>query len=189
MSYPRRPHSATRATTRDRPYRSTPEPRCRPRVGIRRIPHVPRPLALYRQNVPFAVRCRGVSWSLSHKSSSLEFTVPRSPSVDDILSIYGVFQSQHPRRCPIPDRQARHKLRVGTSETGSLWAPVGVGQGNLVLRQIRAAHTPPLGRPQGIAPTGHSPGRDTGTNVIPKRGARVVICRLQRLGASAMLGS
>ena len=127
-SYPRRPHSATRATTRDRPYRSTPEPRCRPRVGIRRIPHVPRPLALYRQNVPFAVRCRGVSWSLSHKSSSLEFPVPRSPSVDDILSIYGVFQSQHPRRCPIPDRQARHKLRVGTSETGSLWAPVGVGK-------------------------------------------------------------
>ena len=57
--------------------------------------------------------------SLSQKSSFLEFPVPRSPSVDDILSIYGVFQSQHPRRCPIPDRQARHKLRVGTSETGS----------------------------------------------------------------------
>ena len=57
--------------------------------------------------------------SLSHKSSSLKFPVPRSPSVDDILSIYGVFQSQHPRICPIPDRQARHKLRVGTSETGS----------------------------------------------------------------------
>ena len=148
-SYPRRPHFATQATTRDRPYRSTPEPRCRPRVGIRRIPHAPCLLALYRQNVPFAVRCRGVSWSLSHKSSSLEFTVPRSPSVDDILSIYGVFQSQHPRRCPIPDRQARHKLRVGTSETGSLWAPVGVGQGNLVLRQIRTARPPPLGRPRG----------------------------------------
>ena len=61
-SDPCRPLSATRATTRDRPYRSTPEPRCRPRVGIRRIPHAPCLLALYRQNVPFAVRCRGVSY-------------------------------------------------------------------------------------------------------------------------------
>ena len=73
-----------------------------------------------RQTALRFTRCRGAAWSLSHKSSSLEFPVPRSPSVDDILSIYGVFQSQHPRRCPIPDRQARHKLRVGTSETGSL---------------------------------------------------------------------
>ena len=117
---------------------------------------------------PAAHRHRATTRSLSHKSSSLEFPVPRSPSVDDILSIYGVFQSQHPRRCPIPDRQARHKLRVGTSETGSKGSPLhGTGRGG--AWEPRAAPYPrhphtAIGRPQGIAPTCHPSGWGMGVH-------------------------
>ena len=60
-SYPRRPHATHRATTRDRPYRSTPEQWCWPRVGIRRISNVPRPLAMRRKNGLTNIKCRGVS--------------------------------------------------------------------------------------------------------------------------------
>ena len=40
--------------------------------------------------------------------------------------------------------------------------PVGVGRGNRVRRRIRAAHAPPIGRPQGIAPTRHPQERGAG---------------------------
>ena len=39
----------------------------------------------------------------------------------------------------------------------------GVGRGNHVRRRIRAAHAPPIGRPQGIAPTRHPQERGAGT--------------------------
>ena len=39
----------------------------------------------------------------------------------------------------------------------------GVGRGKHVQRRIRAAHAPPIWRPQGIAPTRHPQGRGAGT--------------------------
>ena len=204
-SYPRRPHATHRATTRDRPYRSTPEQWCRPRVGIRRIPNVPRPLAMRRKNALTNIKCRGVSRgrplgrgkgttfyvisapptrhpSGDHKGSPLQV----NPRTMVLASRWYSPDSAHPVPFGgrVPKRPVCDQCRGVSCER-----PLGRGKCNLVLRHIRAAHTPPIGRPQGIAATGHSPGRDTGTNVIPNWGARVMICRLQRLGASAMLGS
>ena len=169
-SYPRRPHATHRATTRDRPYRSTPEPRC-PSRGIRRIPHTPCHLAVERQNVLFA-KCRGLSWApVEGDNGAAHTSASRStPGV-------GLRRIPH-TRAPFgsrTDNSAALKIKghvscgrplfaisVGASLVGARWGgargprstsyprrPRWSGQGAVdhVLRHIRAASTPPIGRP------------------------------------------